>query len=168
MRTLSQETERVQNPALGSMVLWRFTAGYERGSGKGMATPIPLLFLVLPIIFHEETARLLKGTQERSGLRYFAGKFSSSAVSASDLLLAIQKRALDMRQLTTESLAIALSSGLISIYCDTGRAVPLSSSPVRAGIPSSVNAMLKSAEKLGVWYSQISLHEISFILKVDF
>lgn len=168
MHILSRETERVQNPALGSMILWRFAVGYQRGSGEDSPTPIPLLFIVLPIILHEETARLVKSTQERSGLRSFAGKFSSSAISKSDLLFAIHRRALDMRQLTTESLAIALSSGLISIYDDTGCAVPLSSSPVRAGIPSSVSKMLKSAEKIGVWCSQISLHEISVILKVGF
>jgi hypothetical protein len=47
-------------------------------------------------------------------------------------------------------------------------ATSLSSSPVKAGITASVRSMLRGAERLGVWCSTISLHEVSVILKVGF
>ncbi len=95
MYTLSQETQYVQNPALGAMLLWRFAVGYERGSRTASPTPIPLLFLVLPVTLHEETVQFVTSTREASALRAFAGKFSESRTSKSDLLLAIHRRSLD-------------------------------------------------------------------------
>lgn len=168
MPKLNHETRNVQNPALGAMLLWRFVVGYEHGSGTDRSTPIPLLFLVLPMLLHEETTKFITSTRESSGLRAFAGKFSESRKSKKDLLLAITKRALDVRKLTMESLALAVSSGLLSIDCDHGEAFSLSSSQVKAGIPVAVKSMLRAVEKLGVWCSTISLHEVSVILKVGF
>jgi len=168
MHKLNQETRNVQNPALGAMLVWRFVAGYERASATRKPTPMPLVFLVLPMMLHEETAEFVTSTREASGLRAFAGKFSESRESKTDLLLALPKRSLDMQKLTMESLALAVSSGLISIDCDHGMAISLSSSQVKAGVSSYVRSMLRAAEKLGAWFSLISLHEVSVILKVGF
>ena len=168
MYTLSQETQYVQNPALGAMLLWRFTVGYERGSETASPTPIPLLFLVLAVTLHEETVQFVTSTRETSGLRVFAGKFSESRTSKSDLLLAIHKRSMDMQKLTMDALALATTSGLISFDCSAGMAISLSSSPVKAGIPAPVKSILRGAERFGVWSSTISLHEVSVILKVGF
>ena len=165
---LNQETKNIQNPALGAMLIWRFVTGYERGSGTNRATPLPLLFLVLPMLFHQETAEFVSSTQEATGLRAFAGKFSKSRNSKADLLFALPKRSLDMRKLTIDSLALAISSDLLSIDTDHGTAISLSSSLVKLGIASSVRSMLRAAEKLGVWCSIVSLYEASVILKVGF
>lgn len=168
MRILSKETDRIQNPALGAMLLWRFVVGFEHGSGNANSTPVPLLFIVLPMILHSDTQELIQRTLVGSGLRVMSMKFSEAKERKSDLLLAIQSRALSMRPLTSESISIAIASKLISISHEDGYAISLSSSPAKAGIPKQVQVMLKSAEKLGVWCSQISLHEISVILKVEF
>lgn len=168
MYRLRREAQYVQNPALGAVLLWRFVVGYQRGSGSANPTPIPLLFIVLPVALHEETAQFVSSTQEASGLRAFAGKFSESKASNIDILLTIHSRSLDMRRLTMDSLTMATTSGLILLDCSRAGAISLSSSPVRAGIPKSVQSMLRGAEKLGVWCSRISLHEVSVILKVGF
>lgn len=165
---LNQETLNIQNPALGAMLLWRFIAGYESASGTSRPTPILLLFLILPIMLHRETAEFVISTREASGLRVFAGKFFESRNSKADLLLTLTRRSRDMRKLTLESLALAISSGLVSLDTDHGMAISLSSVPVTAGIPSLVRAIFKAAEKFGVWCSLVSLHEISVILKVGF
>jgi hypothetical protein len=93
MGALSQETQLVQNPALGAMLLWRFASGYERRSNIHSYAPLPLLFLVLPVTLHQETARFIASTRQASGLRAFVNKFSDSSVSKSDVLLAINDRA---------------------------------------------------------------------------
>lgn len=54
MTVLNRETKLIQNPALGSVLLWRFTTGYAEGSEVNSPTPLPLLFLVLPIALHQE------------------------------------------------------------------------------------------------------------------
>jgi hypothetical protein len=168
MATLSKETRIVQNPALGAFLIWRFVVGYEKGVDIPKGTPFPLIFIVLPIILHPEICGFAKSTLQSSGLRAFAGKFVTASASKSDLLLAINRRALRMRNLTLDSLSLAISTHLVTLTSDDGLILPLSNTPPRTGIPESITTLLKVAEKLGVWCSQISLHEVSIILKVGF
>jgi len=168
MSNLSQETRNVQNPALGAMLLWRFTVGYEDASKVKASAPLPLLFIVLPIIFHQETSELIPTTFKSSGLRNYVNKFLESKISKSDLVYAIHDRAIRMRRLSLESLGLAAASKLLSIDKQNGSAFSLSSSPAKSGIPESVRTLLKSAEKLGFWCGSISIHEVSVILKIRF
>jgi len=168
MSSLSREVEYVQNPALGGMLLWNFSVGYEENSEIRSAVPLPLLFAVLPIVLHEATFQFVLNTQERSGLRAFAAKFSTSRESKSDLILAIHDRALQMRGLTMESLTFAIASNLLLLDLMNGKAIPLSQTPLRAGIPQSIRPMFDGTKKLGAWCSKLSLYEISIILKVGF
>ncbi len=168
MSTLNKETRNIQNPALGSVLLWRFATGYAEGSKEQKPTPLPLLFLVLPIILHQETVTFIKSTRKNSGLRAFVDKFAESKISKNDLILAIHDRALKMRNLTKESLQLSIMSHLLTIDADGGVAIPLSKTPPRSGIPDSVKKLLTHSEKLGYWCSELTLHEISLTLKIGF
>lgn len=75
MSGLNQETRNVQNPALGAMLLWRFTVGYEEASKVKAPAPLPVLFIVLPMMFHQETSDLISSTLKASGLRNYVNKF---------------------------------------------------------------------------------------------
>lgn len=168
MTVLNRETRLIQNSALGGVLLWRFTTGYAEGSQVNNPTPLPLLFLVLPIALHKETARFVKSTQKASGLRGFAGKFNESKHAKNDLILSIHPRSVSMRNLTLHSLRLALTSRLVALDAPTGTVIPLSATAPRVGVPEAVREMLRTVEKLGVWCAQVSLHEVSVILKVGF
>jgi len=168
MGNLIREIQCVQNPALGAMILWRFTCGYLHGSKNNLFTPVPLLFIVLPIVLHQETTEFISSTRTTSGLRAFVDKFSISSTSKRDLILSIHNRAAIVKHLTLDSIKIGLSSKLISLDCNKGVAIPLSETFPKAGIPEDIRKMLKAAEKFGDWCSQLSLHEISITLKVVF
>lgn len=168
MSTLNREVVLTQNSALGAMLLWRFTTGYSQGSRSVEATPLPLLFLALPVCLHQETARFAQSTLIASGLRTFANKFSESRNAKSDLLFAIHARMIRMRPLTLSSLQIAIGSKLVLLIPDQALALPGSITPPRAGIPENTRNMLKVAEKLGNWCAVISLHEVAAILKLRF
>ena len=69
----------VQNPALGAVLLWRFTCGYY--SNENRPAPFPLLFVVLPIVFRQDLCSVIKSTQKASGLskvseKLFSGKLN--------------------------------------------------------------------------------------------
>lgn len=168
MSVLNKETRIVQNPALGSVLIWQFTVGYSEGSDVSAPTPLPLLFLVLPIIYHQETAAFVKSTFKSSGLRAFVNKFDDTKTSKSDLIISIHDRARVMRDLTRHSLSIALASDLIALNPQTGTVFPKTRTQPKAGIPDSIKDMIKIAEKLGFWCSKLTLHEISTTLKVAF
>ena len=166
--SLAREVEYVQNPALGGMLLWNFTVGYEYGSKTRSAAPMPLMFIVLPIILHESTLHFVSNTQRKTGLRSFAAKFSTASESKSDLILAIHDRAIHMRGLTMESLGFAVSSSLLELDFKKGTIIPLSRTPSKTNIPQSIREMFGGSRKIGYWCSKLPIYEISNILKVRF
>lgn len=162
---LNREVRAVQNPALGAMLLWRCCVGYSSAHERAQPAPLPLLFLVLPMLLHKDTAELVMSTQRVSGLRKFVEKFQLAAQSKTDLLLAIGPRAQAMRKLTGDSLGVAFASNLVTLDRD-GRVIAISETPATAGIPLSIRPLLGAAEKLGAWFAQVSEYETALLLQV--
>lgn len=167
MTILAKETQNIQNPALGAGLLWRFACGFTESHRTSDRVPLQLLFLVLPVLYHKATAEFVKGTLKASGLRAFAAKFGESKASKQDLLLAIHDRSIRLRPLTLQAIKIALGTRLISIQPD-GTVIALSQTNGASGIPADAKQMMKDAEKMGAWCSQLTLHEIATTLKLRF
>lgn len=163
--SLNREARYVQNPALGASLIWRFTCGYTEKSATDDSPPLPLAFLVLPVLFHRDTMDVLAST--RAGLQAFADKFCQPDNQKADILLDIHSRALQYRPLTTESLRIAISSKLVTLLPTAGKLALLSSSSP-SGVPASVRPLLINAEKFGSWCAGLTLYEIGNTLKVTF
>lgn len=167
MTILAQETQNIQNPALGAGLLWRFACGFTESHRTSDRVPLQLLFLVLPVLYHKATGEFVKSTLKASGLRAFAAKFGESKASKQDLLLAIHDRSIRLRPLTLQAIKIALGTRLISIQPD-GTVIALSQTKGASGIPADAKQMMKDAEKMGAWCSQLTLHEIATTLKLRF
>jgi len=167
MNYLTREVRNVQNAALGAGLLWRFACGYVKSHATRDPVPLPLAFIVLPIVFHERSQELVARTQPASGLRAFAAKFGNSENSMQDVLLAIHGRMLALRSLTRESLRIALATRLLRLETG-GTLIALSQTSAVAGIPEDVRRLMKSAEKLGHWCGLLTIHEVAATLKVRF
>lgn len=165
MSNLMKEIDNTQNPALGAYIIWNFIRGYY--SNKSEFVPMPLLFIVLPIVLREEMTKILFGTQKPSGLRIFSDKFSSSKSLKSDVLSQIQSSAINMKNLTLESIKIAISSSLISFQDNSALLIPISTTEHK-NEPASIKKLGKASEKLGFWCSKLTLIEISNTLKVRF
>lgn len=165
--SLSRELRTVQNPALAAMLLWRCASGYSATSDRAEPIPLPLLFFVLPILLHRETAELVIATQKSSGLRKFVEKFQLASQSKTDLLLSIGPRAKAMRNLTLEGLGIAVLCHVLAFEDNAARVYSLSDTPPITGIPQSIRTLLGSGEKLGSWFAQSSLYETAVLLQVS-
>lgn len=163
MRPLLNEVQAIQNPGLGAALVWRFACGYcpENQSGEGV--PLPLAFVVLPVVLHTRMREQVTSTRIASGVRKFEEKFSGSG----DLLFALNERAIALRQLSLRSMRIAMACGLITVLPDQAAFWPRSySRPTNTSKP--VTELMKAAEKLGAWCAPLSLFEISGILRVEF
>src|SRR4051812_36838820 len=112
MSALSREVDAVQNAAFASVLLWRFCAAYATVRQAPAMTPMPVLFVVLPLLFDEDTATMIASTQKASGLRLFAGKFAESKHAKTDVLLSLESRAKALRPQTLEALTLALKARL--------------------------------------------------------
>jgi hypothetical protein len=158
------ELEIIQNPALGAFALWRFGTGYQ--SDDGRHAPFLLFFVVLPLILHQNTLNLIASTQRASGLTLFAAKLAEEREN----LMAIHSRALTLRRLSLQSLAMGVSQGLLTVNekdatvrantADAALRVPV--------LPDRITAFARAPEKLGHWLSKFSLHQVASTLVVDF
>ncbi|WP_019080317.1 three component ABC system middle component [Yersinia enterocolitica] len=161
---LAREVQNVQNPALGAALVWRFCCGYVKTHRVSAPPPLPFLFLVLPIILHQETSEFVKRTNKSSGLRAFAAKFGDSSVSKQDLLFQINERSIRWRQLSLRSIELAVAGNLLKLQ-DDGDVIPLSKTKAR-GLSDEVKILMDLAEKLGFWFGELSVHEVVTTLKV--
>jgi hypothetical protein len=164
---LAREVDAVQNAAFSAVLLWRFCVGYAGTRQVPSSTPLPAVFLPLPILFNEESNAVLASTNTKSGLRLFAGKFSDSSVSKTDVLLSLERQMKTLRPQTLEALRLALRSRLLFLDPKTAEVIALSDAAPKS-LPESVKSLVRNAEKLGVWSGSVSLYELSSILQVTF
>lgn len=73
-----------------------------------------------------------------------------------------------MRALTWESIRLGLASNVIALDTQGGSLMSLSDTPLVSGVPHSIRPLLGNAEKLGAWFSGLSLYEISLQMQVTF
>ena len=150
----------------GAALLWRFSYGYRSSHRFAEHVPLPLTFLVLPLLFHEPTYEFLKGTLRSSGLHAFVAKFSESKHSKNDLLISIHGRAEMLRGLTLESLRVGQRGRLVQLT-STGHVICLTDSATAAG-DSGIRTLMTNAEKFGAWCAGLTMQEIAVSLKIRF
>ena len=158
---MNKEIYRVQNPAIGAMILWHFICGYKAKDSS--PAPFPLLFYVLPIIFRDDLCTTIKST--RKGLSKVSEKLFQE--KRNDELYSINNAAIELRQLTLTSFNGGVSSNLFKMDFDTAMVYALADTK-RSDLPAATRVMLDSAEKLGVWCSELTLVEICEWMKVRF
>jgi hypothetical protein len=164
---LAREVDAVQNAAMSSVLLWRYCVGYAAARQSPSSTPFPALFVPLPILFSEESMALLNSTQARSGLRLFAGKFTESAHSKTDVLLSLERQAKRLRGQTLDALRLALRSRLLFLDPTTAEVIALSRA-APTSLPESVRPLVRNAEKLGTLAGSLTLFELGSVLQVTF
>jgi hypothetical protein len=98
------EPEIVQNAALGAYALWRFGIGFQTDDGR--PAPLLLSFLVLPLVLHQPTLKMITSTQKTSGLTLLAAKLGQEREN----LLAVHERALALRRLSLQSIAMGVNT----------------------------------------------------------
>jgi hypothetical protein len=139
--------------------------GYTKEHRTSDHVPLPLAFIVLPLLYHHDTCSILHGT--RGSLHAFADKFVRSDTVQADVLLDVQRRALAFRQLTLGALELGIRKQLLTVLTAKAQLAALSGSRT-SGVPVSVTPLLSDSEKLGRWCAAVTLFEISRVLKVDF
>jgi hypothetical protein len=160
---LGREIYLVQNPSIGSAILWNFICGYSVREKNG--TPFPLLFIVLPIIFRQDLCESITSTQKKSGLIKVSEKLFHDCKN--DQLYFVHNAAEQYKQITMQSISLGMSAKLFVVNIKTALALPVTV-PKKNGATQSIRYLLDAADKLGIWCSELSLHEISALLKVRF
>jgi hypothetical protein len=150
----------VQNPAFGSLLLWKFGRGFqaERVGELPVLTPF---FLALPLVLHGPTMRIIKSTNQSSGL----AKFVSKLAEERERLFAVHDRAFAMRSLTLESIAAGISAKLLSVDYDTASVRSNDVKPPSP--PERLKHHVASAEKVGRWFARLPPNQVFSLLQIE-
>ncbi len=155
MIKMSDEIDLIQNPAIGSIIIWKFLFGYGIKLGH---ENFEILFIVLPIIFNQEMRSYIDSTRKNSGLTKVVEKMMKD--KKIDIVYQINNNAEQMKELTLESIRIGLITNLFVI-----------DEKMNIGIPKlskNTKVVLEIAEKMGFWFSKLNVLKIERILKVRF
>lgn len=154
----------VQNSTMGAFFLWLFCRYYQKY--KKDSPTIIIVFLVLPLILHKETVKIISSTQKASGIHLFAGKIQKNR----EAIFTIHERTLQLRSLTFESLAVAEVSGLLEIDSETAKLI-VRFDDSELDLPLFSDEMRNihtCCDKLAYWFSEVSDQQLSKTLMVDF
>ncbi len=154
------EIERVQNPALGAVLIWEYGRSFQ-SNVSAESSHYLLTFLILPLCLHRPTLDLVKRTYASSGL----GKLCEKLADEREELFAIHERSLKLKRLTLSSLAYGESSGLLSIDYENAK-VRAHDLP-RPKLPERIQDHAKGAAKLGTWFSALTPVEVFHALRVE-
>ncbi len=154
------EIDKVQNPAMGAWLLWKYGRQYQ-DQVTSESSHVLLFFLILPICLHRPTLDAVNGTLAKSGLGKFCEKFSGNR----EELLAIHVRALKLRRLSLSSIAFGLRAGILSIDYKKGELRALDGNPPTH--PDRIKPHAKGASKLGVWFQTMEPVHVFKTLKVN-
>lgn len=154
------EIELIQNPAIGSIIIWKFLLGY-----KSIITikNFEILFIVLPILLNSELRKYILSTQKRSGFTKVIEKIRSDRKT--DIIYRIANNAIEMRDLTMESIQIGILTDMFTLeenFCILIKNYKI------PPISKNIKDILDTAEKLGLWLSKLTQIEIESLLKVRF
>lgn len=150
----------VQNPAFGSLLLWNFGRGYQAEDVGGLPV-LTSFFLTLPLVLHGPTMRVIKSTNQSSGLAKFVSKLGEER----ERLFAVHDRALAMRALTLESFAAGISAKLLKI--DYYTAVVRANEAKPPTVPERLKYHVASAEKVGRWFARLPANQVFSLLQIE-
>lgn len=156
------ELDVVYNPTLGAYLIWSAAKSYSEDTEKdGM--PLPLAFLVLPLVLHWQSRGLAAATQLSSGLTLFASKLGAHQ----EHLLAVHQRAFAFRSLSLSSIALALAGRVIYLDPATTElsAMNIDNLPK---LSDEVKQLRAASQKFGTWFARLPIKQVATALRVEF
>ncbi len=163
---LSDEIKNIQNPALGGYLLSVFVNEYYTKIVK--FPPLQLLFVAYPLMYISELFEIINSTNRPTGLRGCMDKLKEKKNSKNDVILYIQTAIENDKMHIMDCIRIAMEAELINVD-EKGEVIPIQRNIKKIKILNKdIENLKKVSCKLGMWFSELNLTEISQILKVRF
>ena len=148
---LDFEQRIVHNAAFGASTLFCFVSQYAKVTETKQGPGPPLLHIVLPLSFHQPTARAIEGCN-------FAGGLLRALDRVPGLAASLSERMEDLSRMTKASINLACASGLLLVEQTPTWPVFL---PGRESLPGDLGpsephlkAIHATARRLGHWAAQ--------------
>lgn len=164
----AKEAWLVNNPALGSYLLWTLTL--ESFNRTKRPVHPSKLFCLFPFVYYSDTRGILSSTGIVSNLHAFISKFSTTKSCSTDIALSIHYRIDEQKEKTLEAIITALDSGLLILDTESGLITPNTrlKPQKRSELNDSSLELYDCARKLGRWLADLSPEDIKRTIKVVF
>jgi hypothetical protein len=154
------EPEVMQNSALAALAMWSFVIGFFKKKNKAVGPSIILTSPVLPLIFNQ---RIVKATHSK----FFDGGLYRAVEEDREAFVGLQRRMDLMLRQTFEAIETACAADLIQVG-EENTIVPLRlTSPTQAE-SDEVKQIIASATRVGHWFAEMGVQQISSLLKLRF
>ncbi len=156
------EQHVVQNTGLAAETIWQAVHETHRLKNRTEGVPFPLVFLVLPLTFHQRTAQALNGKTQ-------PGALYKAFAEDREVTVGIQARMQAMSGRTLHALSIGFDTGLLRLDQDLFRQVlPARQTSPFSHTSSDVRVILGAAKRVGQAIAEMSLVQLSAHLNIRF
>ena len=156
------EQRVIQNTGLAAEALWHAVQEAHAAKGRAEGVPLPLAFLVLPLVYHQRTAEILAAKTQ-------SGALFKALSEDREIIVGLQARMQAMSNRTWQGLSIAFHTGLIQLDQDRDRQLL----PGRRSAPvvhssHEVKTVLNAAKRVGYAFAEMSIVQLSTHLNIRF
>jgi hypothetical protein len=151
-----------QNYAIGAHALWEFCKSYQEYHDEKKP---PILLLALPllaIVFNERATEAIKNRNFKEGSLY------KTITENKDIYSGLQERMENSLDLTLKSINIASASNLIIYDRDTTMLIVNSKFEPQKIIHSDYKDIILASKRIGAWFAQLNLQEITTLFNIKF
>ena len=152
------ELDLIQNSGLALEAIWSCVCAAHNDNNKN-GVPFPLVFLILPLIFHQITAESLAGKKRRAIL-------SRVLLDKPAITMGLQKRMEALANKTIQALSVGFSCNILSMQKTA--IIPLLKKWEIAHTTNEVMQILDASRRLGWIFAELPPEQIIFMLGVHF
>ena len=156
------EQRVIQNTGLAAEAIWQAVHEAYESSGRTEGVTLPLAFLVLPLTFHQRSAKILASKTQ-------PGALYKALSEDQEITVGLQTRMQAMSERTFHALSIGFHTGLLLLDPDHQRhLVPGRKSPPVVHATEDVKTILGAAKRVGHAFSEMTLVQLSTQLNIRF
>jgi len=155
------EQRVVQNTGLAAEAIWQAVHEAYELRGRTDGVPFPLVFLVLPLTFHQQTASSLASKTQ-------PGALYKALAANREITVDLQRRMQALSDRTFHALSIAFQTGLLAFDHKERQLVPARKSPPVTHVTDEVKVVLAAAKRIGQAFGEMSVVQIITALNVRF
>lgn len=156
------EQQVIQNTGLAAEVIWQTVHDAYEANDRTQGVSLPLIFLVLPLTFHQRTARILASKTQ-------PGAIYKALADDREVIVGLQERMQAMSERTFHALSIAFHTGLLRLDQDHLRQlIPGRKTPPVAHVTDEVKTIMSAAKRVGHAFSEMTVVQLSSHLKIRF
>lgn len=155
------EQRVVQNTGLAAEVIWQSVHEAYELRGRADGVPFPLIFLVLPLAFHQRTASSLASKTQ-------PGALYKALAADREITVDLQRRMEALSDRTLHALSIAFQTGLVNLDPNGHQLVPVRRSPPVTHVTEEVKLIMAAAKRIGQAFGEMNSVQIITALNVRF